>query len=215
MTSKSKVTQQVINTSTQEFADTVLRSPWGSLSKSELEFQVLRMLVAQGHVELEKKSDTALASELSITPARMRSLRFKWEQRLKRDLTIEQLLNQVVPHTVNSSGDELIIRVDSTYVLDRLIDELRSSPEPVLVRSLHTPNHVQVDVIDFWIKVNSLVGLSSTNLEKLSKKLDAAFPNRTLKQVQSTGNNFVTASAALANIASFLNEFVENVAKTP
>lgn len=191
-----------------EFADSVLGLPWGSLSKGELEFQVFRLLVAEGRIGLHDKSDTALASDLAITPARVRSLRFKWEQRENSDLTIEQMLERVIPHALTPQGDELIIRVDSGYVLDRLVDELRSGPDPVLVRTLRTPGHVQVDVIGFWVKANSLCGQPERETRKLLAKLEQAFPERALTKASEKRKAFVTKLAALSGIGSFLNDAI-------
>lgn len=190
-----------------EFTATVLGVPWGSLAKSELEFQVFRLLVAHGRIDLTMR-DTALASELEITPARVRALRFKWDQRVKAKLTVDQMLSQIIPHALNAKGDELIIRVDSGYVLDRIVDELRSGERPVLVRSLRTVGHVQVDVIDFWIKVNALAGMSEEGLIALRNSLLEAFPDRAITKATSKWSTFLNQTAAATEIASFLDKAI-------
>lgn len=189
-----------------EFAETVLRVPWGSLAKSELEFQVFRLLVAQKRIDLAVR-DSALAGKLEITPARVRALRFKWDQREKAELTVGEMLAQIIPHALNDTGDELIIRIDSGYVLDRVVDELRSGERPVLVRSLRTVGHVQVDVIDFWIKVNALVGMSEEDLDALRSDLLKAFPRRVVTK-PATRKVFgaLTHISSAAQIASLLHD---------
>ena len=186
----------------------MLGVPWGSLAKSELEFQVFRLLVAHGRIDLTMR-DTALASKLEITPARVRALRFKWDQRGKAQLTVGQMLSEIIPHALNAQGDELIIRVDSSYVLDRIVDELRSGERPVLVRSLRTIGHVQVDVIDFWIKVNALAGMSEKDLIALRDSLLQAFPDRAITKAAKKWPTFLNQTAAVTEIASFLDKFID------
>lgn len=210
MGNTAKKDPERLSASIAEFSDSILRLPWGSIPKVELEFKIFEFLVGQSKIDLTGQSDTALASTLFTTPARVRALRFKWEQRKMQNLTLQNMFEHVIPHEVTPGGDELIIRVDSTYVLDRLIDELRSQPAPVLVRNLRSPGHIQVNVLKFWIKANSLAAeLSDSALTDMTRKLEDEFPDRSLKRAKNSGAKLTSKVAELSTIADFLNSVVK------
>jgi hypothetical protein len=194
------------NTVFAEFADDLLRIPWGSLSKSELEFRLFLLLVEAGKLKLEW-SDVRLAQELSTNLTKIRTLRFKAQQRQYRGKTTwdwNELLDKdrVTLNAVDKSGDELVLHVKDSFLKDVLTEKLRESPNPVLVRSSLTPGHLKVDVIDFWSKVLNSGGLSEQEIGNLRDTMIAALPERK-KGVVSKAFNVADKGAGAANIASF------------
>ena len=66
------------------FTEDVVSVPWGSMARGELDFLVFRLLIDGGQYDLAA-SDFALANALLTTPARVRALRFRYEQRRSKE----------------------------------------------------------------------------------------------------------------------------------
>ncbi|MGO2520557.1 MAG: hypothetical protein ACTH8F_10575 [Microbacterium sp.] len=134
-----------------DLAVALTEMPWGSLSKSELEFRAFQFLIAAGKVSLVD-TDTALAAQLETTPARIRAMRFRHEQSAS-DPWERRLVEVIVPHSVGEKGD-LQVYVDSTYLLDRLVDEMRK--RQFLVRRTLTRGLVRLDPVDLFVVLYEL-----------------------------------------------------------
>ncbi|WP_423917928.1 hypothetical protein ACPEEZ_09415 [Frigoribacterium sp. 2-23] len=63
------------------FASRVLSVPFGTLSKTETEFLVFRLLVEAGKIDLDS-SEFVLSNRLLMTPARVRNLLYRYDQRV-------------------------------------------------------------------------------------------------------------------------------------
>lgn len=128
----------------EEFLDAVLDSPWGTVSKAELEFLVFSLLIKQERIDL-KKSDTALSTQLRTTPARIRGLRFKYQQRTGETLDATALLDSMQAFNAEHD-DRVLVTIDSVYLLGLLVDELRS--RHYLVQRELTGGMIRVSLLD-------------------------------------------------------------------
>lgn len=200
----------------ERFTEDVLGVPWGSLSKSEIEFRIFRLLVDEGKIKLEH-SDVRIAQQLATTPARVRALRFKIQQRehsTKTEWSWNELLHAdiVTLNAARTDGDDLILHVKDPFLKDVLTEKLRDGDRPVLVRSTLTPGHLKVEVVHFWAKIVESSELNTAQLKKLEDGLIAVLPTREKSMLQKV---FKAANrgAGAANIASFATSFLAAVSK--
>jgi len=77
-------TQARASAAVETFANLVLAAPWGSVSKSELDLLIFTLLMDSGKFGVGA-SDFSVADQLRTTPARVRTLRFRYEQRTVRN----------------------------------------------------------------------------------------------------------------------------------
>lgn len=104
----------------------LLSQPWGSMSRGELDFVVFRFLVEDGHVDLSSP-DFEIAQELLTTPARIKALRFRIEQRNAKlgEIDLDSL---IVPRNfifaASTEPGWIRVRTESDYLRRRLQSEL-------------------------------------------------------------------------------------------
>lgn len=199
----------------KEFADELLELPWGALAKSELEFRVFQLLSDTENIDLNR-TDVQLAQDLATTQARIRSLRFKSQQRKYRkkdEWAWDELLstNHVTLHSVSSEGAEMILYAKDPFLKEVLTEKLREGSQPVLVRSTLTPGHLRVDGVNFWMKVLDDGTLSENEYEKIQQKIESTFPEKDtlFKGIFKKADK----AAGAANVASFALTFFGEIGK--
>jgi hypothetical protein len=156
----------------ERFLAEVRKAPWGTLAKSELDFLVFSLMTETGDIDLAD-SDSMIASDLLTTPARVRSLRFRFEQRRFQHLDEHELAEQIVRAIVPFSVDgerSLFVHVESVYLLDRLIDQMRRKNR--LVRRDLTRGLIKVDLVDLFLTLNDLGALTEPDGVDLRAELD-------------------------------------------
>lgn len=168
--------------SSEAFLNAVLDSPWGSMSKAELEFLVFDLLIKQGRVDL-KKSDTALSTQLRTTPTRVRGLRFKYQQRTGVTLDASALLGSMQAFNAEHD-DRVLVTIDSVYLLGLLVDELRS--RHYLVQRELTGGMIRVSLLDLVETLGDMGVLQEVKADVLLGRLNKIRKKQRLKDKKRT-----------------------------
>lgn len=123
-----------MTTPAARLAADLLDQPWGSMSRTELDFVVFRFLVEDGHIDLSN-SDFEIAQELLTTPTRIKALRFRIEQRNAKEGTVD-LESLILPRnfifTRGLAPGTIRVRMNSEFLRRQLqskLDELNAMNE--------------------------------------------------------------------------------------
>ncbi|HEY0247179.1 MAG TPA: hypothetical protein VGC45_02860 [Gryllotalpicola sp.] len=139
------------------FLDEVQGAPWGTLSKSQIDFLLFKFLIDVGRVSL-LDSDFEIANRLQTTTARVRGLRYRYEQRAVND-DPAVLARLVIPENFvfDTAGVEGKLRVSirSKYLREYFAAAL--ARRRAIALSETTPSVLVAPMRDF---VEVLVGLS-------------------------------------------------------
>jgi len=106
--------------------DQVLREPWGTLSRARLDYLIFCTLVATGRIHVEQ-SDFDIANELQTTPARVRTLLYRFEQdAVRRDKALLNglLTPQNIAFAEKVGVDKVRIQIRSKYLREHFIAKL-------------------------------------------------------------------------------------------
>jgi len=129
--------QTMASAAVEAFAGAVLAAPWGSVSKGELDLMIFTLLLDSGKLD-EDMSDFAIADKLRITPARVRGLRFRYEQRAARD-DPNKLLAMMVPKNFSfgrPDGDDYFdVSIHRTYLREYFASRLMAQRSVVYERT--------------------------------------------------------------------------------
>lgn len=134
------------------FIDQVRRNPWSTLAKSELEFMIFELLVDTGRIDPETQSDMLIASYLETTPTRVQNLRFKYEQKRFKEIGVGLYLQKIIVY--ETQDGKAIIGIDSKYLRERLIDEMRTRSH--LAERLRDPSQLKVDPRELSVTLDEL-----------------------------------------------------------
>jgi len=156
------------STATRDFLNTVMATPWGAVSKSELEFLVFELLVADERVKLSQ-SDTAISGVLRTTPARVRALRFRYQQRQGASLDATVLLANMKAYA-NGSDDRVLVTIDRVYLMGLLVDEMKT--RGFLVQRELTSGIIRVSLLDLFETLAALGTLKDVDGVDLIKQLN-------------------------------------------
>lgn len=189
------------------FLDEVRAVPWGTVSKTELDFLIFRLLVDRGDLSLAR-TDAALAATLLTTPARVRALRFRYEQRKWKDLTVEQIIDAIVPHQVKGEKD-ILVRVDSVFILDRLIDEMHA--RHYLVRRETTRSLIRVDIVDLFATLSEMGALANPAGVDLHAELNDIFSSQQKADRAALVKDALSKGSAISGMLRFAMGVLEMI----
>jgi hypothetical protein len=109
-----------------KFTKAMLDSPWGSVSKSEIDLLIFTLLMDSGRLGAHA-SDFSIADLLSTTPARVRNLRFRYDQRIIKE-DPEKLASMMVAKNFSfastKSTDVLDVTIHRTYLRHYFVSKL-------------------------------------------------------------------------------------------
>lgn len=114
----------------QEVARQILQTPWGSISKSELEFKNFQLLTSAGVLD-PKASDGELAAQLQVPISRVRTLRYRRDQLAYGEVFLREVIDRFEVHRTESP-DDVHLAIDSRYLRERFVESLRL--ERIVVR---------------------------------------------------------------------------------
>jgi hypothetical protein len=189
------------------FLSEVRAVPWGTLAKTELDFLIFRLLVDRGDLVLSA-TDAALAAQLLTTPARVRALRFRYEQRKYQHLSVEQIIAAIVPHQVKGERD-ILVRVDSVFILDRLIDELHS--RHYLVRRELTRSLIRVNVVDLFVTLSEMGALENPAGIDLHAELNDIFSSQEADERKASVKEALSKGSALSGMLRFAMDVLDMI----
>jgi hypothetical protein len=142
------------------FMEAVLEAPWGSISKNEIDLLIFTLLVDSKKVGKEA-SDFNIADLLSITPARVRTLRFRYDQRVVRT-DPASLASMMVPANfsfgMTKEVDVLDVTIHRMYLRHYFVAQLEARRSMTYER---TPSVLSINRQEFVrIVVDAVAGSS-------------------------------------------------------
>lgn len=158
------------------FVTEVTAVPWGALSKSEIEFQLFKLLVSCETVD-RNRSDLRIADQLRTTPARIRNLRFRLDQRSGP----EELLTLFTPKNVQiqlvkrDDQEFLLVHVNGAYLREIIGDAIRDNGS-IAINTL-SPGTFEIGRRDFLDMLNTLVSYQYDRLTDEQKGEFEEFQN--------------------------------------
>lgn len=188
--------EDTLATAMDRFIEAVLKVPWGTLSKTELDYLIFALLVEEGRIDLGQ-TDLEIAGTLFTTPTRIRTLRFRHEQRTSPTLTAAQIARQITAHSVDGETS-IFVQVESQYVLDHLKDRMRAAGR--LVRSDLTRGLIKVDVVDLFMTLHDLGGFAEGSNEELRSQLNEVLRRQNRKELVRKGASILQNLGAVKEV---------------
>jgi len=105
------------------FLESYLKPSFGSLSKTEIEIHVLKLLEQTGKItEEEKSSQYKLATELKVSPSKAKNLWYNWSLRKYKDEEFKKMLEEILlDPKYNSYKDEggwFFLQIENPLLLE-------------------------------------------------------------------------------------------------
>lgn len=140
------------------FSDQLLSAPFGTLSKTEIEFLAFRLLVETGEIDLGS-SDFVLSNRLLMTPARVRNLLYRYDQRLieKEPSQLAKIID--ASNTVLEAADRkgyVKVHFRRVYIRDYVVARLLN--KQVIAEDQLTPGLLTVPIFDLFDVLGDVAG---------------------------------------------------------
>ena len=140
-----------------DFSEFIMQEPWGSLSRTQINAAIFRLLVGENKIRLTD-SDITIANQLSITPIKANNLRYQYDQFKTREdegyfqqlLAREKIIISDVPKNSvagENSENMIAVRIANKYCLTKMKQELPE--DQVIPWTGLTANVIYVDSVGF------------------------------------------------------------------
>jgi hypothetical protein len=147
-----------------EFTESIMQESWGTLSRTQLNAALFRLLVDAGKIDLTK-SDQAIANQLLTTPSKVSNLRYQYDQyqNQKDDdyyhdlLKMTGIIVSIAPKNSligGESGKRLAVRIENKFLLAKVKQKVEENDE--IPWTGLTANVIYVDAdnfLDFFFKI--------------------------------------------------------------
>ena len=156
------------------FSNQLLSAPFGTLSKTEIEFLAFRLLVETGEIDLGS-SDFVLSNRLLMTPARVRNLLYRYDQRLieKEPSQLAKIID--ASNTVLEAADRkgyVNVHFRRVYIRDYVVARLLN--KQVIAEDQLTPGLLKVPIFDLF-DVLGEVAVDRHEFDKVWNKFSTAY----------------------------------------
>lgn len=147
-----------------EFTESIMQESWGTLSRTQLNAALFRLLVDAGKIDLTK-SDQAIANQLLTTPSKVSNLRYQYDQyQNQRDhkyyhelLKMTGIIVSIAPKNSligGESGKRLAVRIENKFLLAKVKQKVEENDE--IPWTGLTANVIYVDAdkfLDFFFTI--------------------------------------------------------------
>lgn len=147
-----------------EFTKSIMQESWGTLSRTQLNAALFRLLVDAGKIDLTK-SDQAIANQLLTTPSKVSNLRYQYDQYQNQQdddyyhdlLKMTGIIVSIAPKNSligGESGKRLAVRIENKFLLAKVKQKVEENDE--IPWTGLTANVIYVDAdnfLDFFFKI--------------------------------------------------------------